>query len=85
MFDKIGPFVLLIIFNYSINKSINQNTSLHHGVQQSNVEIRMTRVSIFIVLIFLMCHIPRIILNVLEVVIDYNEEVCSIQNYFKVF
>ena len=52
-----------------------RKSSSDDTVTLSKLEIRMTRVSIIIVMIFIICHLPRIIPNVCDLILESNEKV----------
>ena len=77
--------MVLIILNTFIYKALkkqcNETSDSIKGGQVSplrNYERRMTRTSIIITLAFLICHIPRIVPNILDLILPHNELVCKI-------
>ena len=73
------PILTLVVLNYQIYKELRKNirheVSLgrrHQNEQKKNAlrkrDIRLTRISIIIVVTFMVCHIPRFIMNVIEMV-----------------
>ena len=69
-----GPLLVMIILNILIFKSLRNHrimrrrkSSVNRNLVVQNLENRMTRVSIMIIIIFVICHLPRIVPNVYEV------------------
>ena len=73
------PILTLVVLNYQIYKELRKNLRhevllgrRHQNEQKKNAlrkrDIRLTRISIIIVVIFMVCHIPRFIMNVIEMV-----------------
>ena len=77
--------MVLIILNTVIYKALkkqcNETSDSIKGGQVSplrNYERRMTRTSIIITLAFLICHIPRMVPNILDLILPHDELVCKI-------
>ena len=73
------PILTLVVLNYQIYKELRKNLRhevllgrRHQNEQKKNAlrkrDIRLTRISIIIVVIFMVCHIPRFIMNIIEMV-----------------
>ena len=71
------PILTLVVLNYQIYKELRKNLRhevllgrRHQNEQKKNAlrkrDIRLTRISIIIVVIFMVCHIPRFIMNFIE-------------------
>ena len=64
------------MLNYAIIKKLKKSMSSEFAVRRNQNEqgenelkkreVRLTRISISIVLIFIICHVPRCIINILE-------------------
>ena len=85
VFNQIGPITVLIILNTFIYKALkkqcNETSDSIRGGQVSplrNYERRMTRTSVIITLVFLICHIPRMVPNILDLILPHGELVCNI-------
>ena len=70
VFEKVGPVIVLIVLNYKIYRRFqNHQIELIQTRLRSSllvdvlniINIRMTRISIVIVGVFIICHLPRII------------------------
>ena len=73
----------MIILNTFIYKSLKkQRIEMSDCIMGGQVsplkkyERRMTRTSIIITLAFLICHIPRLVPNLLDLILPYDELVC---------
>ena len=79
--NYLGPMFVLIILNCLIYKALKRNNSTHSSTRSENGirrnvgqssdalrkrDVRLTRISIIIVIVFILCHFPRIIPNVAE-------------------
>ena len=73
------PILTLAVLNYQIYKELRKNLRhevllgrRHQNEQKKNAlrkrDIRLTRISIIIVVIFMVCQIPRFIMNIIEMV-----------------
>ena len=85
VFNQIGPITILIILNTFIYKALKKQCSETkesiRGGQVSPLrkyERRMTRTSIIITLAFLICHIPRMVPNILDLILPHDELVRKI-------
>ena len=83
VFNQIGPITVLIILNTFIYKSLKkQRIEMSDSIKGGQIsplkkyERRMTRTSIIITLAFLICHIPRIVPNLMDLILPYDEQVC---------
>ena len=89
IFNQLGPLLVMIILNILIFKSLRNHrimrrrkSSVNRNLVVQSLENRMTRVSVMIIGIFVICHLPRIIPNVYEVlsrVFPESEENFSIK------
>ena len=97
---QLGPMLVLITLNVMIyralKRNITPNTNSDNGTIRRNVgrsastdalrkrDIRLTRISIIIVTIFIICHFPRIIPNVAEMaevnLAKVNANFCFLKN-----
>ena len=91
---QLGPMLVLITLNVMIyralKRNITPNTNSDNGTIRRNVgrsastdalrkrDIRLTRISIIIVTIFIICHFPRIIPNVAEMAEVNLAKVCFV-------
>ena len=82
VFNQIGPITVLIILNTFIYKSLKkQRIEMSDSIKGGQIsplkkyERRMTRTSIIITLAFLICHIPRIVPNLMDLILPYDEQV----------
>ena len=80
VFNQIGPITVLIILNTFIYKSLKkQRIEMSDSIKGGQIsplkkyERRMTRTSIIITLAFLICHIPRIVPNLMDLILPYDE------------
>ena len=86
--NKLVPLVTLIILNYYIYKALKTQKKLRDRFSNkqrlSSVEIRMTRISILIVLVFIFCHFPRIVPNIFDLILIFveNDEQVIFSNHF---
>ena len=89
VFNKLVPLVTQVILNFYIYKALKAQKKLRDRFSNkqrlSIVEIRMTRISILIVLVFIFCHFPRIVPNIFDLILifnDKNEELVIFSNNF---
>lgn len=75
--NLVFPIVTLVIHNFLICKELrknrtpevrrNQNPNAENALRKR--DIRMTRISIVIVVVFVVCHVPRFVPNVSELIL----------------
>ena len=77
--NLVFPILTLCALNYKIYQELRKNLTAevllvrrNQNEQRENAlrkrDIRLTRISIIIVIIFMTCHIPRFIMNFIELV-----------------
>ena len=78
MVNLIVPTLVLSALNCLVYRALRNNASVGNGLRRSGRgedalrarDIKLTRVSIVIVGVFIVCHLPRFIPNIVEMFID---------------